>query len=211
MKDYPNVKEPTLEEMREGFHLKGKWKKEFFKNDHPIVLELGCGMGEYSVGLAIKCPDRNFLGVDIKGARIWQGATMALEKNMKNVGFLRIRIDWIESCFEEGEVDEIWITFPDPQMKKIRAAKRLTHPVFLKRYKYILKDDASIHLKTDSQFLHGFTLGVITGEGHKLEDSTHDLYGSPMVREHMEIKTHYEQIYLDKGMPITYLRFKLAR
>ena len=211
MKDYPHVEEPTLEEMKEGFHLKGKWKKEFFKNDNPLVLELGCGMGEYSVGLADKCPDKNFLGVDIKGARIWQGATESLEKDMKNVGFLRIRIDWIESCFEEGEVDEIWITFPDPQMKKRRGTKRLTHPGFLKRYKYILKEDAPIHLKTDSQFLHGFTLGVITGKGHKLEDSTHDLFGSPMVREHMEIKTHYEQIYLDKGMPITYLRFKLAR
>ena len=151
------------------------------------------------------------MGVDIKGARIWQGATDSLEKDMKNVGFLRIRIDWIESCFEEGEVDEIWITFPDPQMKKRRETKRLTHPGFLKRYKYILKEDAPIHLKTDSQFLHGFTLGVITGKGHKLEDSTNDLYGSPMLREHMEIKTHYEQIYLDKGIPITYLRFKLAR
>ena len=153
MKDYPHVEEPTLEEMKEGFHLKGKWKKEFFKNDNPLVLELGCGMGEYSVGLADKCPDKNFLGVDIKGARIWQGATESLEKDMKNVGFLRIRIDWIESCFEEGEVDEIWITFPDPQMKKRRGTKRLTHPGFLKRYKYILKEDAPIHLKTDSQFL----------------------------------------------------------
>ena len=211
MKLYLLVEEPTLEDMKEGFHLKGIWNKEFFKNDNPLVLELGCGMGEYSVGLAEKCPDKNFLGVDIKGARIWQGATESLEKDMKNVGFLRIRIDWIESCFEEGEVDEIWITFPDPQMKKRRGTKRLTHPGFLKRYKYILKEDAPIHLKTDSQFLHGFTLGVICGKGHKLEDSTHDLYGSPMVREHMEIKTHYEQIYLDKGMPITYLRFKLAK
>ena len=211
MKDYPHVEEPTLHEMKEGFYLKGKWKQEFFKNDNPLVLELGCGMGEYSLGLADKCPDKNFLGVDIKGARIWQGATKSLEKEMKNVGFFRIRIEWIESCFAKGEVDEIWITFPDPQMKKRRGTKRLTHPRFLKRYKYILKEDSPIHLKTDSQFLHGFTLGIITAKGHKLEDSTHDLFGSPMVREHMEIKTHYEQIYLDKGMPITYLRFKLAR
>ena len=209
MKDYPHVEEPTLEEMKEGFHLKGKWKETFFKNDNPLVLELGCGMGEYSVGLAEKSPNKNFVGVDIKGARIWQGATESLEKGMKNVGFLRIRIDWIESCFEKEEVDEIWITFPDPQVKKRRGTKRLTHPSFLNRYKNILKEDAPIHLKTDSQFLHGYTLGIITGKNHILEDSTHDLYTSPVEREHMEIKTHYEQIYLDRGLPITYLRFRL--
>jgi len=209
MKDYSHVEEPTLKEMKEGFYLKGKWKQDFFKNDNPLVLELGCGMGEYSVGLAEKFPEKNFLGVDIKGARIWQGATDALAKELKNVGFLRIRIDWIETCFAQHEVDEIWITFPDPQLKKRRGVKRLTHPDFLKRYNNILKKDGIIHLKTDSQFLHGFTLGVITGENHILEDSTHDLYTSPVKREHMEIKTHYEQIYLDRGLPITYLRFRL--
>jgi len=190
MEDYPHVQQPELELLEQGYAMKGNWKKDFFKNENPLVLELGCGMGEYSVGLAEKFPDKNFLGVDIKGARIWQGATDAIEKNLKNVGFLRIRIDWIEQCFAKEEVDEIWI---------------------LKRYDTILKKDAPIHLKTDSQFLHGFTLGIITGKNHILEDSTHDLYGSPVKREHMEIKTHYEQIYLDKGMPITYLRFKLAR
>jgi len=210
MKDYPHVEEPTLEEMKEGFHLKGKWKKEFFKNDNPLVLELGCGMGEYSVGLADKCPDKNFLGVDIKGARIWQGATESLEKDMKNVGFLRIRIDWIESCFEEGEVDEIWITFPDPQMKKRRGTKRLTHPGFLKRYKYILKEDAPIHLKTDSQFLHGYTLGIIEGHQHHLEDAEHDIYNAQLKRSNLEIKTHYEKLFLEKDMPINYLRFRLG-
>ncbi len=209
MEDYPHVQQPDLEVLEKGYAMKGNWKKEFFKNENPLVLELGCGMGEYSVGLAEKFPEKNFLGVDIKGARIWQGATDALGKEMKNVGFLRIRIDWIEKCFAENEVDEIWITFPDPQLKKRRGTKRLTHPDFLKRYDNILKKDGLIHLKTDSQFLHGFTLGIITGENHILEDSTHDLYNSPVKREHMEIKTHYEQIYLNKGLPITYLRFRL--
>ncbi len=140
---------------------------------------------------------------------MWQGAIESLEKEMKNVGFLRIRIDWIEKCFAENEVDEIWITFPDPQLKKRRGTKRLTHPEFLKRYSNILKENGKIHLKTDNQFLHGFTLGVIAGKDYVLEDSTHDLYNSPVEREHMDIKTHYEQIYLDKGLPITYLRFRL--
>ena len=209
MEEYPHVQQPTLEVLREGYVLKGKWKKDFFNNDNPLVLELGCGKGEYSVGLAKKYPEKNFLGIDIKGARIWKGATDSLNKEMKNVGFLRIRIDWIEACFEKREVDEIWITFPDPQMKRRRANKRLTHPDFLRRYNKIIKKDGLIHLKTDSQFLHGFTLGVISGEGHILEDATHDLYNAVLQRDHMEIKTHYERIFLKKGLPITYLRFKL--
>ena len=209
MEMYPHVKQPDLKVLEQGYKMKGNWKKEFFKNENPLVLELGCGMGEYSVGLAEKYPEKNFLGVDIKGARMWQGAIESLEKEMKNIGFLRIRIDWIEKCFAKNEVDEIWITFPDPQLKKRRGTKRLTHPEFLNRYSNILIENGKIHLKTDSHFLHGFTLGIITGENHILEDSTHDLYGSPVKREHMEIKTHYEQIYLDKGLPITYLRFRL--
>ena len=209
MEEYPHVQQPTLEVLRQGYTMKGKWKKDFFNNDNPLVLELGCGKGEYSVGLAEKYPEKNFLGIDIKGARIWKGATDSLNKEMKNVGFLRIQIDWIEACFEKMEVDEIWITFPDPQLKRRRANKRLTHPDFLKKYNKILKKDGLIHLKTDSQFLHGFTLGVIAGENHFLEDATENLYNTALQREHMEIKTHYEQIYLNKGLPITYLRFRL--
>ena len=207
--EYPHVHQPELNVLEQGYPMKGNWTKEFFKNENPLILELGCGMGEYSVGLAEKFPNKNFLGVDIKGARIWQGATDALKKGLSNVAFLRIRIDWIETCFEKEEVDEIWITFPDPQLKKRKGAKRLTHPDFLKRYSNIIKKEGYIHLKTDSQFLHGFTLGVISGKGHNLEDSTNDLYNSPVKREHMEIKTHYEQIYLNKGLPITYLKFRL--
>ena len=209
MKTFAHVEQPDLELLNRGYPLKGFWKKYFFKNNNPLVLELGCGMGEYCIGLAEKFPKKNFLGIDIKGARMWQGASAALDKKLINVGFLRIRIDWIEKCFAENEIDEIWITFPDPQMKKRRGTKRLTHPNFLKRYKNILKNNSPIHLKTDSQFLHGFTLGVISVENYLLEDSTHDLYASKVKREHMEIKTHYEQIYLDKGVPITYLRFLL--
>ena len=209
MKEYPHVQEPEIDVLKQGYALKGKWKKDFFQNNNPLVLELGCGMGEYSVGLARKYINKNFLGIDIKGARMWQGAAESLQEGMRNVGFLRIRIDLIEYCFTNDEVDEIWITFPDPQLKKRRGTKRLTHPVFLNRYKSILKKDGLIHLKTDSHFLHGFTLGVISAENHTLVDSTHDLYAAVDKRDHMEIKTHYEQIYLLKGLPITYLSFKL--
>ena len=209
MQTFSHVEQPDLELLKQGYALRGNWKNDFFKNQNPLVLELGCGMGEYSVGLAEKFPNKNFLGIDIKGARMWQGAKLVLEKNLTNVGFLRIRIDWIEKCFATNEVDEIWITFPDPQLKKRRGTKRLTHPNFLNRYAKILKKDSSIRLKTDSQFLHGFTLGVVTSEKYILEDSTHDLYDSRVEREHMEIKTHYEKMFLEKGMPITYLRFRL--
>ena len=209
METYPHVVQPELDELKEGFGMKGKWKKEFFKNDNPLVLELGCGKGEYSVGLAKKYPNKNFLGIDIKGSRMWTGATLAKEESLANVGFLRMRIEFIELAFSKGEVDEIWITFPDPQLKKRRAQKRLTHPLFLNRYNYLLQKEGVIHLKTDSQFLHGYTLGIIHGEEHILEDAEHDLYNAKLQREHMEIRTHYEQIYLQKGMPITYCRFKL--
>ncbi len=209
MEAFSNVKQPSLALLKEGLPLKGKWNKDFFKNNAPIVLELGCGMGEYTVGLAEKFPNKNFIGIDIKGARMWQGASKALEKKLNNVGFLRIRIEWIEECFSSSEVSEVWITFPDPQIKKRRSTKRLTHPLFLKKYSKILIDDGFVHLKTDSEFLYGFTLGVISADNHHLLDATNDLYSSLQKRDHMEIKTHYEQKFLDLGKPITYIKFKL--
>ena len=207
LKIFSNVIEPSLKDLEDGFNLKGKWKKNFFKNNNPIVLELGCGKGEYSVGLSKRYTDKNFIGIDIKGARIWKGANDAIKEKIENVAFLRTRIDWIEKCFSEDEVDEIWITFPDPQLKKRRAKKRLTHPLFLDKYAKIMKKNGLIHLKTDSQFLHGFTLGVIASRGNQLHESTHNLYQSKVSIKNSDIKTHYEQIFLDKNIPITYLCF----
>src|SRR5687767_6021952 len=139
VESFPNCFVLPYADLSKGFPLKGKWRKEYFKNEHPLVLELGCGRGEYSIGLAQKHPEKNFVGVDIKGNRIWTGARQALEQKMQNVAFLRTRIDFIELCFAEDEVDEIWITFPDPQPQKPRARKRLTHPLFLERYRKFLK------------------------------------------------------------------------
>ena len=211
MAEFSNVFQPTFEDLKSGFSIKGKWKSEVFKNDNPLVVELGCGKGEYSVGLSRKFPKKNFLGIDVKGARMWKGASDANNEGISNVAFLRTRIEFIEYCFAKSEVDEIWITFPDPQIKKKRAKNRLTHPVFLKRYSNILQDNGLIHLKTDSQFLHGYTLGIIEGHQHHLEDAEHDIYNAVLKRENMEIKTHYEKLFLAKNMPISYLRFRLQK
>ena len=209
MWSYPHVFQPEIGVLRQGYNMKGKWKQNFFKNDNPLVVELGCGMGEYTVGMAENESNKNYIGIDVKGARMWQGATQSLEKGLSNVAFLRIRIEFIECCFNKNEIDEIWITFPDPQIKKRRAKKRLTHPNFLKKYKNIIRDNGLIHLKTDSQFLHGFTLGVIASQGYEIEETTNDIYSSYLEKECMGITTHYEKIYLEKGIPITYLRFRL--
>ena len=211
MAEFSNVFQPTFEELKSGFSIKGKWKSAVFKNDNPLVVELGCGKGEYSLGLSRKYPDKNFLGVDVKGARMWKGASDANNEGIPNVAFLRTRIEFIEYCFAKSEIDEIWITFPDPQIKKKRAKNRLTHPVFLDRYSNILQDNGLIHLKTDSQFLHGYTLGIVEGHQHHLEDAEHDIYNAVLKRENMEIKTHYEKLFLAKNMPISYLRFRLQK
>ena len=189
--------------------LKGNWGNDFFKNDHPITLELGCGRGEYTVGLATRYPEINYLGVDIKGARMWKGAKTAIENNMNHVGFLRIPIGQINQFFDKDEVSGIWITFPDPQPQKPRTNKRLTSPPFLDRYSKFLKKDSIIHLKTDNIPLFDYTLEVIAQRGHTLLYHTHDLYQTELDNEAKHIQTYYESMFLAKGQPICYLNFTL--
>lgn len=207
---FDNVVQPSREEvMGDLLKLKGNWRKNFFKNDNPLVLELGCGKGEYSVSLAKLNPKTNFLGIDIKGARFWRGAKSALEENLDNVGFLRTQIELVGYIFEENEVDEIWITFPDPQIKYKRTKHRLTNEDFLNKYKKILKPGGVVHLKTDSEFMHGYTLGLLHGLRETIEYAHHDVYGSDGAPEAVtNIQTFYENQYLEKGKKITYIRFK---
>ena len=208
---FTNVFQPNRDELVDGtFHLKGKWNQTFFKNDNPLVLELGCGKGEYSIGLAKKYPNKNFIGIDIKGARFWRGAKTAVEEGINNVAFLRIQIELIQYAFAEAEVDEIWITFPDPQIKYKRTKHRMTNSEFLERYKKILKPEGVVNLKTDSEFMHGYTLGLLHGAGHEVLYANHDVYkneGSP--EEVIGIQTFYESQYLEQNKPITYIRFKI--
>jgi tRNA (guanine-N7-)-methyltransferase len=204
------VQEPRPDLLDEGLHMKGKWHKAFFKNDHPIVLELGCGKGEYTVGLAKKFPDKNFIGIDIKGARMWRGARTATENQMPNVGFLRTQIELIDHCFVKGEVSEIWITFPDPQIKYRRRKKRLTAPDMLGVYRKVITKDAILHLKTDSQFLHGYTLGILEGNDHSILETSYDIDRQKPDDELLSIRTNYESIFRQKGVPITYLKFQLS-
>ena len=207
---FENVVQPSREEvLNDSLELKGNWQKKFFKNNNPLVLELGCGKGEYSVNLAKKYPKINFLGIDIKGARFWRGAKIALEEKLENVGFLRTQIELIDHIFGENEVDEIWITFPDPQIKYKRTKHRLTNAEFLQKYKKILRPDGFVHLKTDSEFMHGYTLGLLHGLGETIEYAHHDVYGSQGAPEAVtSIQTFYEKQYLEVGKKITYIRFK---
>ena len=238
MAAYPHVFEyPHSVAEQVPFEMRGKWREQFFKNDNPIVLELGCGRGEYTVGLGRMYPEKNFIGVDIKGARMWTGATDSLREGMTNVAFLRTNIEIIDRFFAEGEVDEIWITFPDPQMKK--ATKRLTSTWFLQRYAKFLKADGIVHLKTDSNFLYTYTDALVGVNELPVEVNTTDLYGSltPTLSqgegaaestEHgtamseilpiqgelegvTSIRTYYEQQWLDRGLNIKYLKFHLPQ
>ena len=188
-----------------GCPLKGQWKKEVFKNDNPLVLELGCGRGEYTVGLGRLYPEKNFIGIDIKGARMWAGAKESLEAGMKNVAFLRTSIELIADFFAPEEVSEIWLTFPDPQMKKVN--KRLTSTRFMGLYRKILTANGLIHLKTDSNFMYTYTSEMIKANRYPVEIGTDDLYHSGIADQILSIRTYYEQQWLDRGINIKYIRF----
>ena len=190
-----------------GFPMRGRWHSAFFGNSNPITLELGCGKGEYTVGLAERQPGRNYIGVDIKGARMWRGATQARDAGMTNVAFLRTDIELIDRFFEPGEVDEIWITFPDPQMKKVR--KRLTSTRFLELYRKILRPGGTVKLKTDSPFLFSYTRLMAEHCGLEVRALTDDLYASPVLDDILAIKTHYERQWLDRGLTIKYIAIGL--
>ncbi len=214
MNDWTNVFQPTLElHPKEEFSLKGRWKNDYFKNDHPIVLELGCGKGEYTVGLAQHYPSKNFIGMDIKGSRMFVGAKEALDADLKNVAFLRSKIDFIESYFSENEIDEIWLTFSDPQPAK--PNKRLTSSPFIQRYRSILKQNGLVHLKTDSDLLFESTVDEIKTHNYPVKELNWDLYASipadldPTIRDILHIKTHYEQLFTAKGATIKYCSFTI--
>lgn len=215
METFPNVIQPKFKEVFEREHqYKGKWQSEVFKNNHPIVLELGCGRGEYSVGLSKHFPEKNFIGLDIKGARIWKGAKQALDQKLNNIFFIRTHIDLINSFFAKNEVDEIWITFPDPQPQKSRARKRLTAPMFIERYKKLLKPNGIIHLKTDNEGFFRYTLEEIEQNNFELIEHTFNLYNENLenldtkTQEILSIKTYYENLFSAKGHKIHYLRFR---
>lgn len=204
------VFQPDFEEIfQKDYFLKGNWSEKVFRNHHPLVLELGCGKGEYTVGMASRFPGRNFLGVDIKGARIWRGAKTANEENIQNAAFLRTRIEFIPSFFSKDEISEIWLTFPDPQEKKRRKKKRLTGSRFLNLYRSFLVDNGIVHLKTDNNILFEYTAELARFNKLEILYETSDLYHSDYDNEILDIKTFYEKQFLDQGIRIKYIQFRL--
>lgn len=204
---FPHLFQPKYQELVPGFRMKGRWNEEFFRNDHEITLELGCGKGEYTVALAERYVSRNFIGIDIKGARLWRGCKTVAEMNLENVAFIRTHVNNVELLFKPGEIAEIWITFPDPQPNYER--KRLTAPVFLERYRKVLRPGGLIHLKTDDQPLFEFTMEILQAKGHKLHYFTDDLYSSGYSGDAGLVQTYYEKIWLDQGKKIFYLYFSV--
>lgn len=211
MESFPRVLQVPFGKLRsEGFEMRGQWHEKFFGNNNPIVLELGCGRGEYTVGLAREYPDRNFIGIDIKGARMWAGAKEAHLAGMVNTGFLRTNIELLSEFFAPGEVSEIWITFPDPQMKKTR--KRLTSTNFLELYRTILAPDGIINLKTDSPFLYEYTSRIVDLNNLPVKKRTNNLYANPeQVDRILHIRTHYENQWLARGLTIKYIAFGIPQ
>lgn len=207
MNTFPHVFQFPFAILKEkGFDLKGKWNT-FFQNDHPVILELGCGKGEYTVGLGKLYPEKNFIGIDIKGARMWSGAKQSHEEGMKNIAFLRTHIELIDHFFAPGEVSEIWITFPDPQMNKVN--KRMTSTRFMNLYRKLLKPNGLIHLKTDSNFMYQYTQEMVLVNKFPVIQNTTDLYNNDLQDKILSIQTFYEQQWLDRGIPIKYLQFEL--
>jgi len=212
LNQFDRVFQPHISDISgKDYSLKGKWKQEVFHNTNPIILELGCGKGEYTIGMAKHFPGKNFIGIDIKGARIWKGAKASHEEKILNAAFLRTRIELITSFFGSAEVEEIWITFPDPQPTERRKKKRLSGPAFLKMYQSFLADGGIVHLKTDSDLLYGYTLDLLKHNDIEILFSTSDLYNSGIVDDILEIKTYYELKFLESGSTINYLKFRLKK
>lgn len=214
MKSFHNLIEAPLSEWLQQDHpIKGRWNQSQFNNNNPIILELGCGKGEYTIGMAQKFTNQNFIGIDIKGARMWRGAKTGIDENIANAAFLRTRIDFIEAFFAKDEVSEIWLTFSDPHPQKGKARKRLSSPWFINRYRKILKPNGVIHLKTDSDLLYQYTLEQIKEHNYKMIFHTNDLYGVSIAnldeetKSILKIRTHYESIFLSKGITIKYVKF----
>jgi tRNA (guanine-N7-)-methyltransferase len=209
---YDNVIQPVIGDISGSDHpVKGRWNEEIFRNNNPVVLELGCGKGEYTVGLATRFPEKNYIGIDIKGARMWRGAKTANERKLQNVAFLRTRIEFINSFFSEDEVDEIWITFPDPHSGGRNTNKRLSSPWYLNSYRKLLKNNGLVHLKTDNSELYKFTVAVVKQNELEIVFETDDLYSTDLPDEILSLKTHYEMLFLKQGLKINYICFKLLK